>query len=142
MTFASWLQTRYTHEKRNLDPDFLERVIEGLAPFNEEELLIIEARHQYQWRVVKVLEDGDLLLNITNHSNLKLSYLSLGVTSRDFGGRVYVPVSEIAPGASRTVSVAVYKGLVDPYEVTLIALPDPLPIERSIYWEFKTLETM
>ena len=136
--FESWLVESCRLARRQFKKKRWEEVINGPPPFTEDEMKIIKARRLFKWRVVGIAEDGDLLLDISNESNMSLPYLSVGVSGKKIGrGGVFIPISHIQPGEHKVVKVDCYKEADPPNKVELFQKPDPLPETRDSYWEFR-----
>jgi hypothetical protein len=111
-------------------------------PLSAKDLKIIAARRQFQWRHLGFAPDGDALFEVTNGSEIRLPYLSIGIQGRGgtkrIGG-VWLDVSHIEPGRSAMVKKDCYKDQLLPEEVECFAKDDPSPETRDRYWEFRRL---
>ena len=111
-------------------------------PFSESQKRIVAARRQFRWRHVGFAKNGDAIFEITNESDMRLPYLSIGIQGRNrtkLIGGAYLNVSDVEPGGRGLVEMDCYKGLLRPDEVECFAKEDPTPETRNQYWEFKRL---
>ena len=136
--FEEWFERCVRVARRRYGRREWRAIVAGPAPFSAEELAIIRARALYSWRLVGPAANGELIFEVSNHSDRVLPYLSIGVTAPRLQGGIWLPVADLQPGSTRRIQRAVYKGLVDPEEVLALPLPDPEPEDRERYWEFKT----
>lgn len=139
--FAEWLEAKCRTTRRRYRKAEWAEIQNGPAPFTPREAAIVAARAQFQWKVAGIADNGDLIFDVHNGSDLVLSYLTIGVRRRDDGepfGSVWVPVGNIAPGTSATVKRACHKKLIAPSAIETYAEPQPGPEDRLQYWEFKT----
>lgn len=138
-SFEKWLKKRCSDARRKYGARRWQEIVQGPEPFSQEEMRVLEARRKFQWEVAGITSNGDLRFKVTNGSELSLPYLSVGIRSPagDFEGRVFVPITHVAPGATTVVEVDAYKKNVDPSEVQVFPLPDPEPEDRDRYWEFR-----
>jgi hypothetical protein len=138
-TFGEWLERRARTARKRYTKKEWAAILKGPPPFSLEEWAVVEARRQFRWRVVGVSEAGELRFEVTNGSDRRLPYLSVGIRSRVGGleGGVWLPVGHIGQGETAVVEKETYKDLVAPEDVEAYALPDPEPEERDRYWEFR-----
>ncbi len=138
--FEEWLKKRCTAARRRYKKKEWQAVLNGPVPFSEEEMAVVAARRKYEWRVVRITEDGDFEFEVRNGSTMMLPYLTLGVNRKNgspFGG-IWLPVGHIRPGQSAIVRKDSYKKFVDADELEVVSTPDPGPEDREQYWEFRT----
>jgi len=137
--FELWLRSRASAIRKALGKRRWASIVKGPAPFSLEEQAIVEARNFFDWRVVGVAENGDTLIDVTNNSDRVLPFLSIGVRSAkgDFGGKIWLPISEIAPSETKRCQKDCYKRHVSAGDLELFSLPDPGPEDRDGYWEFR-----
>lgn len=110
--------------------------------FSARDQKIVEARRKFAWRHVGFATNGAALFEITNGSDLRLAYLSVGVQGRGgtkLVGGVWLGVSHITPGSRAVVQQDCYKDKLRPEEVECFDEPDPTPETKDRYWEFKRL---
>jgi hypothetical protein len=96
--------------------------------------------------VVGIAANGDLQFEIHNGSNSVLPSISLGFRGKlrppksgPLNGGIHLPVSSIAPGATKIVEFDCYKQFVAPEDAEVFDLPDPGPEDREQYWELQPL---
>lgn len=128
--FEEWFERCVRVARRRYGRREWRAIVAGFAPFSAEELAIVRARALYSWRLVGPAADGELIFEVSNHSDRVLPYLSIGVVAPRLQGGIWLPVADVPPGATRRIQRAVYKGLVDPEEVRALPLPDPEPEDR------------
>ena len=138
-TFEDWLQDGFRRARKRYSPREWCKICSGPRPFSARELDIVRARRGFSWRRVGITGDGRLSLIISNQSDQRIPFLTIGVRGPDLLGAVWVPVDDIYPGHSKPVAVDCYKDIVDPAVVEVYALPDPGPEDRDRYWEFRQL---
>ena len=139
--FESWLVENCRIARRQFKKKRWTEIENGPRPFSEHEEAIIQARRLFKWKLVGIADDGDLLLEVSNGSTMRLPYLTVGVRGKTIGrGGKFVPVSAIQPGERKVIKVGCYKKVEPPSELELFDEPDPLPETRDSYWEFRPLE--
>lgn len=138
-SFAEWLRRRADEARRSFGKKRWARIEEGPRPFSPEELEVVRIRSLFRWSVVGVTPSGDTRFSVTNGSDGRLPFLSIGVRSKDgrMSGAVWLPVASIAPGMTSLIDRPCYKGLIAPDQTEFFALHDPGPEERDQYWEFR-----
>lgn len=142
-SFEHWLRKRYNQCRKLYKKAEWKRIVEGAAPFTPEEKSIVEAIGLFSFEKVGVAENGDLKIRVSNNSNRRLPYLSIGarVPGRLNGG-IRVDVSDLAPGEAKIVEQDCYKFRVPADMVELFRKPLPEPEEREMYYEFGVPEWM
>ncbi len=138
-SFEEWLTARAARARRRYNRKEWAVVLQGPPQFTEEELGVVEARRRFAWRLVGVTPHGEVLYEVTNASDRRLPYLSIGIRGKSGGlqGGVWLPVGHIGPGQTAVVAKDTYRDLLDPSEVEAFPLPEPIPEERARYWEFR-----
>jgi hypothetical protein len=138
-SFDEWVTARATRARRRYKRKEWAEVLRGPPPFTAEELAVVHARRQFQWRLVGTTPDGEVLYEVTNGSARRLPFLSIGIRGKSghLQGGVWLPVGGIGPGQTAVVAKETYRNLLDPSEVEAYGLPDPEPEERARYWEFR-----
>jgi hypothetical protein len=141
-SFAEWLSARATRARSRYKRKEWADVLRGPPPFTVEELAVVLARRRFTWSVVGLAPSGELLYEITNGSDRRLPFLSIGIRGKagHLQGGVWLPVGHIAPGQTAVVAKDTYLGLLDPCDVEAYPLPDPEPEERARYWEFRSID--
>lgn len=142
--FEEWLAKKCEAVRRRIPKKEWRAIEAGPAPFDDEELAIVEARRKFRWRRAGTSATGDVRFEVFNDSSRRLPFLSVGIRGmrRDGGtleGGVWLPVSHVAPGQTATVEHDCYKEQVDPERVEAYPKPDPGPEDRELYWEFRRL---
>jgi hypothetical protein len=137
--FEEWFEGKCRSSRRRFTKDEWARIIQGPAPFTQNELQIVDARRKYRWRIAGVAKNSDTKFEVFNGSEMRLPFLSLGVrgTAGRVDGGIWLPVGDIAPGESGIVEFDCYKKYVNPSEIEVFDLPDPGPEDRETYWELK-----
>lgn len=138
--FEEWLLENCKIARRQFKKKRWAEILVGPKPFSAEELRVIEARRLFKWRVVGIADDKDLLLEITNGSDIVLPYLTIHVKGKTIGrGGLFVPVSTVLPGHKQVIKKSCYKECEPPDQVELFQDGDPLPENRDGYWEFRPI---
>lgn len=143
-TFEEWLECKCRASRRRFKKPAWTRIEEGPSPLSDRELAVVDARARYRFRTVGVAPNGHVLIEIENHSTMRLPYLTVGLTgllrsdpSEILTGGLCLPVSHIAPGSTEIVSKESYFKLVEPQTVKVFEVPHPGPEDREYYWEFR-----
>jgi hypothetical protein len=138
-SFDDWLTARAARARRKYRKKEWAQVLRGPHPFTPQEMAVLEARRQFTWQVVGVTPRGEIMYEVTNNSDRRLPFLSIGIRGRTgkLQGGVWLPVGHIGPGQTAVVAKETYLGLLDPNDVEAYPLPDPEPEERVRYWEFR-----
>lgn len=136
--FHVWLAYRAGCARNRYSAAEWRQIREGPRRFNDREREIVEARRLIEWRLVGVAEDGDLIFEVVNRSNMRLPFLSIGIRAKEssFQGAIWLPTADVAPGATRRIRHRGYKEFYRPEDTEAFGLPDPQPEDRSRYWEF------
>lgn len=111
-------------------------------PFSKRQQQIVAARRNFKWRQIGFADNGDALFEVSNESNIRLPYLSIGVQGRGgtkLIGGAWLNVSSIEPGTSAQIQMDCYKDQLQPDELECFAKEDPTPETKDRYWEFKKL---
>ena len=111
-------------------------------PFSARQNRIVEARKLFKWRHTGFAANGEAVFEVSNESDMRLPYLSIGVQGRGgtkLIGGAWLNVSGIEPGCSTQIQRDCYKGMLLPEELECFALEDPTPSTKDDYWEFKKL---
>ena len=108
--FLDWLTSKCRWARKQYSKKEWEAIESGPTPLTERELAVVEARKHFRWRVVGIAANGDLQFEIHNGSNSVLPSISLGFRGRlrppksgPLNGGIHLPVSSIAPGATKIV---------------------------------------
>lgn len=110
--------------------------------FSASQLKIVAARRQFTWQHTGFAPNGNAMFVISNYSDMRLPYLSVGVQGRGgtkLIGGVWLDVSSIEPGCSGLVQRDCYKDQLGQEDVEFFSQDDPTPETRDRYWEFKRL---
>lgn len=140
-SFSTWLDRCRKWAYSQYSKSDWESIFLGPIPFSDIEKQIILARKQFKWKTINMLEDNRFIFEVVNDSQITLPYLSVGVRTRSekLFGRIWLPVSTIGSHEKAFIEQEIYRGLVEPDDIELYELPDPLPNQRDIYWEFKSI---
>ena len=143
-SFEEWITMRCEDARNSYSEEEWEEIVNGPKPFTSEEKQIVEARKKFKWELIGFTEDGNLKIKVENNSNLTLPYLTIGFQGKydehnSMQGAVWLDVSEVKPGQERVLSHSGYKEIVDRENVELYQLEDPIPEERSRFWEFRKI---
>jgi hypothetical protein len=118
----------------------------GPPPFTAAELAIVEARKQFQWRVVGIAPNNDLQFEIHNGSRMTLPFLTVGIRGKhrspntgELLGAAFLSIGAIRPGETKLVEHGCYKEYVSPQDTVVFDAPDPGPEDRDQYWEFRMI---
>ncbi len=139
--FEEWLKTRCFAARKLFAKKEWAAIEEGPPPFTEQEQAIVEARRKFRWQVIGIADNGNLMFEVHNGSNMVLPFLSIGVRAKNgkLNGGVWLPVSSIQPGKTCIIEKDCYKNWLLPEEVDVFEEPDPEPEDRDLYWEFRRL---
>lgn len=137
--FEMWLRENCRIARSGFGDHRWQEIEQGPPPFNLQETKVIEARKRFEWKVVGIADDGDILFDVHNRSDITLPFLTLGVRGKagKVKGRIWLPVSAARPGESIIVKKGCYKGHLEPADVEVFDIGDPLPQDRDRFWEFK-----
>lgn len=136
--FADWLENCAKKARKRYTKKEWRKILEGPPPFSPEEEKIVGARSKYKWKKTGVTPDGQLLIEVTNESDMTLPYLTFNLTilNRDLVGGLWLPVNSVAPGQTQVFSEFAYARLTSIDDIEINLAPDPWPEDRKIYWEF------
>jgi hypothetical protein len=139
--FEEWLKARCLEARKLFTKKEWAAIEEGPPPFTEQEQAIVEARRKFRWQVIGIADNGNLIFEVHNGSNMVLPFLSIGVRAKNgkLNGGSWLPVSSIQPGKTCIIEKGCYKDLLLPEEVDVFEKPDPEPEDRDRYWEFRRL---
>jgi hypothetical protein len=138
-TFEEWIHVRYRSAKKKYKSKEWKELLVPPPPFTEREEAIIAARHQMKWKLVRVEENLDRVVSITNMSNIVLPYFTLDVNhpdGRGFCGK-FIPTESLLPGETKEYHLSWYEKFPDHAQLQLADARDPVPGEQKFYWEFK-----
>jgi len=138
-SFGEWLEKRSDAARRRYGRKRWTEIVRGPKPFTKEEQAIVDARRQFEWRLLGVGDDSVCRFEVANNSPRTLPYLSIGIRSRDgrVSGGIWLPVSHVTPGTKAVVTKEGYRGVISPQDLEAFALADPGPQDRDRYWEFR-----
>ena len=107
-------------------------------PFSAREQAVVEARRLFAWKHVGFAENGNALFEVSNHSTLRLPFLSIGVRGPKLIGGAWLDVTALGPGETGRVEKDCYKDMLAD-EVEFFATRDPTPETRDDFREFNRL---
>lgn len=138
-SFESWLDRSCAAARAKIRASDWQQIIAGPEPFSPREQQIVDARQQFEWRVLDVNAAGEHGIEIINRSTLVLPVLTLGVRSRDrrLNGAVWIDVSGIAPGERAIIRRSLYRGLVESSELEVFEFEQPQPEDRESFRELQ-----
>lgn len=114
-------------------------------PFSKRDQRIVDARRKFKWRHAGFAENGDAIFEVSNESNMRLPYLSIGVQggggSKLIGG-AWLDVSGIEPGGIGLVQRDCYKDKLLPEELEVFEKEDPVPETKDRCLTFVYQETL
>lgn len=139
-SFEEWLRRKFQACKKLYTRQEWQEILAPVSPFDLREQRILEAMSQFEFHKAGVTPDGDILVEIENHSSQSVRYLTVGVRDGSMTGSSMLPAADIGPGTSRTILSKMYNGSMDPHEVELFRLPLPDPEDRPYYGEFRTAD--
>ncbi|MCX6922371.1 MAG: hypothetical protein NT154_04020 [Verrucomicrobia bacterium] len=137
-SFDEWLAQRAHAARKRYKKAEWTKILRGPDPFTAEELEIVAARKQFQWRLLEVSKMGRMTFRVANMSDRRLPFLSLGIRGPSLVGGLWLPVADIGVGETRTVEKEGYTCMKDPSLQEAFDLPDPWPEDRERYLEFKS----
>lgn len=142
LTFADWLKARYDAERSSHSATEWNAITDGTIDFNDKEKKIIEARKHFHWEVIGRSDDGNFIFKITNLSSITLPYISIGMRSRDrsLNSKLWIPVSDLEPSCTKIIEKEVYGASINPNLLEVYELPEPNPLDKEKYWEFRIQE--
>lgn len=138
-TFEEWIHLKVCSAKRKYKAKEWKELLVPPPPFTEREQAVIAARHQMKWELVRIEDNLDRVIKVTNMSDIVLPYLTLDVNRADgynFGGK-YVPIGDLLPGETKEYRFSLYDYRPDHAEQQLTETRDPVPGEQEFYWEFR-----
>jgi hypothetical protein len=137
--FSSWLKSRYDAARRQYTDEEWQTLIKP-EPFSPEEQSVVSARRNFRWTFEGVTERGLIRIRVANLSQRVLPFFTLSVRSRDgeTAGAVWLPVGDVQPGGEKVLEIDCYSNLIPPQDVVLADMPEPTPVERDLYWEFRS----
>lgn len=140
-SFEEWLRARCSAARKLFSKKEWAAIKEGLPPFTEQEQAIVESRRKFCWQVIGIADNGNLIFEVHNGSNMVLPFLSIGVRAKNgkLNGGVWLAISSIQPGKTCILEHDCYKKWLLPDEVDVFEEPDPEPEDRDRYWEFRRL---
>lgn len=137
-SFEKWIEIRAISARKHYTKKEWKAILEGPAPFSTEEIDVIRARAQFQWRLLGSSESGALRFEMTNNSDRTLPYLSIGIRGPNLIGGVALNVASVMPGETAIVEHNGFRKQVDPIKCEAFSKPDPEPEDREYYWEFRS----
>jgi len=137
-SFDEWLERRAASARKRYKKKDWRAIVQGPAPFSAAELAIVKARSKFRMRLLGVTPTGALRFEVSNNSDRRLPYLSIGLRSPDMEGGAWLDIGTIGPGTTGVVEHAGYSEITDPHTVEAFPIPEPEPEDRDRYWEFRT----
>jgi len=137
--FEPWFERCCRRARKEYNKRRWSEILGGPEPFTKGEKRIVQARKRFRWNVVGVAKNKNLRFEVHNGSKTRLAYLSIGIGGAIDGG-IWLPVEHIGPGETQIVEFDCYKKFAAPDEVEPYELPDPIPEDRELYWEFRALD--
>jgi hypothetical protein len=138
--FESWFFESCDWAKRRFSAKAWARILSGPMPFSPRELKVAAARKMFSWKHTGFAVNGDAIFEVENKSDLRLPYLTIGVQGKGgtkLVGGAWLKVSGIAPGTKGFVSQDCYKDILQPDELEVFQLEEPIAEKKEFYWEFK-----
>jgi hypothetical protein len=135
-SFEGWLVSKSRAARKHYTKTEWIEVLRGPDPFTPQELEIVAARRKYEWALLRVSGTARMTFRVTNHSDRRLPFLTIGVRGPNLIGGIWLAVSEIGPGETRVVEHDAYQ-CTRPETQEAFAVPDPWPEDRERYWEFR-----
>jgi hypothetical protein len=108
-------------------------------PFSPREQAVVQARKSFAWKHVGFTPEGNAIFEVSNASQSRLPFLSIGVRGPRLVGGAWLDVAAVVPGTTARVEHACYKELVPFDEQHFFDTRDPTPETREDFWEFKRL---
>jgi hypothetical protein len=142
LNFSEWLKTSYDIVKAGYSKTKWMRIVAGPKPFSEEEMQVVEARRNFSWKLIGFSDDGGAKFEVTNNSNRRLPFLSIGIQDKARAvliGGVWLNVAHIQPGTTAIVIKDCYKDQISSDQLMPFHLPEPIPEKKERYWEFTAL---
>lgn len=140
-SFTEWLTKVWERTRKAYTKKDWARVQAGPEPFTESEHRIVQIRRGFSWRQLEP-RNGNIAVEITNGSDGKLPFYSIGVKGKyaDFRGGFHLKVSTIEPGAKEVVEISLSGGYDQSLTAETAVLCDkgePVPERREDFWEFR-----
>jgi hypothetical protein len=111
-------------------------------PFSVRERAVVEARKQFAWKHVGFTDSGTAIFEVSNHSTMRLPFLSIGVRGPKLIGGAWLDVAAIGPGETGRVAKDCYTDMLRSDETDFFQLREPTPESRDDFWEFKRPRSM
>lgn len=134
--FSEWLKTSYGLVKARYSKSKWMRIVAGPKPFSKEEMQVVEARRSFLWKLVGFTDDGCAKFEVTNNSNRRLPFLSIGIQDKACAvliGGVWLNVAHIQPGTTAIVAKDCYKDQISPDQLMPFNLPESIPEKKERY---------
>ena len=94
-----------------------------------------------KWKLVRIEDNLERVISVTNMSNMVLPYLTLDVKhadGREYSGKA-VPIGDLLPGETKEYHLTWkwYTHYSEHQQLQLADARDPLPGEQKYYWELR-----
>jgi hypothetical protein len=142
-TFAQWIRDHAAKAKGKYTQKEWQEIIDGPPPFSLEEEHIVSARKKFKWTIQGVTENGEIVIEVCNESDIVLPFLTFDVeiVGRNLVGGMYLPVSHVKPGETHACTKMTYCRLSKKRDIELHLAAEPWPEDRDYYWEFRNPPT-
>ena len=138
-TFDEWIHVKYRNARKKYKVKEWKALLIPPPPFTEHEQAIVAARHQMKWEMVRIEENFDRVVRITNMSNMVLPYFTLDINHSE--GRSFtrsaIPTNDLMPGETKEHHVKWQVKYPEHEQLLLAGARDPVPGEQQYYWEFR-----
>jgi hypothetical protein len=137
--FSQWIMDHAKKARKTYTRKEWQEIVRGPTPFSPEEEHLLRARKKFKWKTRGVTEDGELMIEVSNESDMVLPFLTFDVVfpGRNIVGGEYLNVSGIKPGETSVLTRMSYCRLSDLNQIEIDLAPEPWPEDRDCYWEFK-----
>jgi hypothetical protein len=136
-SFEKWFSRSFALAEKSYSTSEWQSIVAGPPPFSERDRQIVQAIPLFKFRKVGVSDNGNILVEVQNCSDMELPFLTVGVhLKKSIDGSIVLPIAGLKPGETRIVERECYRQVVEPQRVDLFRLPLPEPEDRQYYYEF------
>lgn len=129
-SFQDWFFRSFQVARKKYSERQWATLLEPVQPFTERERQIVGAMELFEVRKVGMSETDKILFEVTNRSEVELSWLRFTIRWPGSWGVGALPVSGIKPGETRIVESTFYEDIADQREISLVKRPPPEPEDR------------
>jgi|GEM_PF-4482295 len=136
--FDAWFADRFRRIRKRYSKAQWQWVLDGPRPFDAREQAIVDAIPFFKWRIVRLLPDARVEVEVFNGSELMLPALTIGWRATWAHSRTALPIAGLHPGETMIVTkdFTCYGKSLSPEKLEFFQMPLPEPEDRCLYWEF------